>query len=411
MQEIFLGRQPILDRNQNLIAYELLFRSGFTADAGVTDDISASASVIVSAYAELGLANVLGKQRGFINVNAELLMSDMIRLLPRNQVVLELLETITITDEVVRRCGELRSLGYQLALDDVIEITDPIKRLLSLVNVVKIDLLQTSAQALPQLISFLKSKSLLLLAEKVEDLEQAKHCMALGFDLFQGYHFARPQIISGKRADTSQLGLLRLLGLVMSDAETTDIEQELKHYPTLTFNLVRMVNSAASGLPHKISSLKQVIVVLGRKHLQRWVQLLLYTAGRTDSQMMNALMQTAATRGKLMELLAMVERPHDKQYHERAFMTGILSLLDTLLGMPLPEIIAQISLADEVKLALLSRQGNLGRLLLLLEKKERNDIEAVSAMLAEMGFMGMSELIIAELDAIRWANGLNEARH
>ncbi len=411
MQEIFLGRQPILDRNQNLIAYELLFRSGFTADAGVIDDISASASVIVNAYAELGLENVLGKQRGFINVNAELLMSDMIRLLPRNQVVLELLETITITDDVVRRCGELRSLGYQLALDDVIEITDPIKRLLSLVNVVKIDLLQTSAQALPQLISFLKSKSLLLLAEKVEDLEQAKHCMALGFDLFQGYHFARPQIISGKRADTSQLGLLRLLGLVMSDAETTDIEQELKHYPTLTFNLVRMVNSAASGLPHKIGSLKQVIVVLGRKQLQRWVQLLLYTAGRTDSQMMNALMQTAATRGKLMELIATTERPHDKQYHERAFMTGILSLLDTLLGIPLPEIVTQISLADEVKLALLSRQGNLGRLLLLLEEKERNDVDAVSAMLAEMGFMGMSELITAELDAVRWANGLNEARH
>ena len=346
MQEIFLGPQPILDRNQNLIAYELLFRSGFTADAGVIDDISASASVIVNAYAELGLENVLGKQRGFINVNAELLMSDMIRLLPRNQVVLELLETITITDEVVGRCEKLRSLVYQLALDDVIEITDPIERLLPLVNVVKIDLLQTSAQALPQLISFLKSKSLLLLAEKVESMEQAKHCMALGFDLFQGYHFARPQIISGKRADTSQLGLLRLLGLVMSDAETADIEQELKHYPTLTFNLVRMVNSAASALPHKIGSLKQVIVVLGRKQLQRWVQLLLYTAGRTDSQMMNALMQTAATRGKLMELIATAERPHDKQYHERAFMTGILSLLDTLLGMPLPEIVTQISLAD-----------------------------------------------------------------
>ena len=228
----------------------------------------------------------------------------------------------------------------------MIEITDPIERLLPLVNVVKIDLLQTSAQALPQLISFLKSKSLLLLAEKVESMEQAKHCMALGFDLFQGYHFARPQIISGKRADTSQLGLLRLLGLVMSDAETADIEQELKHYPTLTFNLVRMVNSAASALPHKIGSLKQVIVVLGRKQLQRWVQLLLYTAGRTDSQMMNALMQTAATRGKLIELIATAERPHDKQYHERAFMTGILSLLDTLLGMPLPEIVTQISLAD-----------------------------------------------------------------
>ena len=269
MQEIFLGRQPILDRDQNLVAYELLFRSGHTTYAGVTDDASASASVIVDAYTELGLENVLGKQLGFINVNAELLMSDMIHLLPRKQVVLELLETIEITDEVVRRCGELRSMGYQLALDDVVEVTSPIKRLLPLVDLVKIDLLQTSAQALLQLISFLKSRPLLLLAEKVESVEQARHCMALGFDLFQGYHFARPQIIAGKRPDPSRLGLLRLLGLVTSDAETTDIEQELKHYPTLTFNLVRMVNSVACGLPHKIGSLNQVIMVLGRKQLQR----------------------------------------------------------------------------------------------------------------------------------------------
>ncbi len=411
MQEIFLGRQPILDRSENLVAYELLFRSGFTADAGVADDASASASVIVNAYAELGLENVLGKQRGFINVNAELLMSDMIRLLPKKQVMLELLETIEITDEVVRRCGELRRMGYQLALDDVVEITDPIKQLLPLVNVVKIDLLQTSAQALPQLISSLKSRPLLLLAEKVENMEQARHCMTLGFDLFQGYHFARPQIMSGKRADPSQLGLLRLLGLIMNDAENVDIEQELKHYPTLTFNLVRMVNSVACGLPHKIGSLKQVIVVLGRKQLQRWVQLLLYTTGKADSQQMSALMQTAATRGKLMELIATLGQPHDKQYHERAFMTGILSLLDTLLGIALPEIINQLTLADEVKRALLSREGNLGRLLALLEEKEKNDIEAVSVILAETGFLRIGELISAELDAVRWANGLNEARH
>lgn len=411
MQEIFLGRQPILDRKDNLVAYELLFRSGHTLDAGVTNDVSASASVIINAYAELGIQNVLGKQRGFINVNAELLMSDTVNLLPKKQVVLELLETIEINDEVVQRCGQLKSMGYQLALDDVTEITGPIKQLLPLVSVVKIDLLQIRPGALPGLTSFLKSWPLLLLAEKVESAEQAKYCLSLGFHLFQGYHFARPQIISGKRADPSKLGLLRLLELVMSDAETAAIEQELKHYPSLTFNLVRMVNSAASGLSHKISSLKQVIVVLGRKQLQRWVQLLLYTGDRTDSKMENALMQTAATRGRLMELLAAVERPKDKHYQEHAFMTGILSLLDALLGIPLPEIVNQISLADEVEAALLLRQGSLGRLLTLLEIKEKNDVKAVCSMLAEMEFLSISELTAAELDAIRWANELNESNN
>jgi EAL and modified HD-GYP domain-containing signal transduction protein len=411
LQEIFLGRQPILDRSQNLVAYELLFRSGTSLEADVIDDVSASASVIVNAYTELGLENVLGKKRGFINVNAELLMSDMIHLLPKKQVVLELLETITITNQVVNRCDELRRAGYQLALDDVVEMTDPIKRLLPLVNIVKIDLLGVAEGALMNLFGQLKSRRVLLLAEKVESIEQARQCREIGFDMFQGYHFARPQVITGKRADPSQLGLLRLLELVMSDAETVIIEQELKRYPTLTFNLVRMVNSAASGLSHEIDSLKQAIVALGRKQLQRWVQLLLYTLGGADIQKADALMQTATIRGKMMELIAMDQHPHDHQYHDRAFMAGILSLLDTLLGIPMPEIVAQINLANEVKLALLSRRGDLGRLLMLLERKESNDIEATSKILTEIGFLSMGELTIVELKALRWAAELDESRH
>ena len=409
MQEIFIGRQPILDRGQNLVAYELLFRSGTSLEAGVIDDVSASASVIVNAYTELGLENVLGKRRGFINVNAELLMSDMIYLLPKKQVVLELLETITITDQVISRCDELRRAGYQLALDDVVEMTDPIKRLLPLVNIVKIDLLGVTEGALMKLFGQLKSRKVLLLAEKVESIEQARQCREIGFDMFQGYHFARPQIITGKRADPSQLGLLRLLELVMSDAETVIIEQELKRYPTLTFNLVRMVNSAASGLSHEIGSLKQAIVALGRKQLQRWVQLLLYTLGGADVQKADALMQTATIRGKMMELIAMDQRPHDHQYHDRAFMAGILSLLDTLLGISMPKIVAQINLANEVKLALLSRRGDLGRLLMLLERKEFNDIEATSRILTEMGFLSLGELTIIELKALRWVAELDES--
>ena len=411
MQEIFLGRQPILDRSQNLVAYELLFRSGTSLEADVIDDVSASASVIVNAYTELGLENVLGKRRGFINVNAELLMSDMIHLLPKKQVVLELLETITITDQVVNRCDELRRAGYQLALDDVVEMTDPIKRLLPLVNIVKIDLLGVTEGALMNLFGQLKSRRVLLLAEKVESIEQARQCREIGFDMFQGYHFARPQVIIGKRADPSQLGLLRLLELVMSDAETVIIEQELKRYPTLTFNLVRMANSAASGLSHEIDSLKQAIVALGRKQLQRWVQLLLYTLGGADTQKADALMQTATIRGKMMELIAMDQHPHGHQYHDRAFMAGILSLLDTLLGIPMPEIVAQINLANEVKLALLSRRGDLGRLLMLLERKESNDIEATSKILTEIGFLSMGELTIVELKALRWAAELDDSRH
>ncbi len=411
MQEIFLGRQPILDRNHDLVAYELLFRSSQTTQAGIIDDVSASASVIVNAYAELGIQNMLGKQRCFINVDAELLMSDMIHLLPKSKVVLELMGTIEISVELVRRCAELRSMGYQLALDDLIEVTEPIKLLLPVMNVVKVDLLRLEAKLLPEVIGSLKPWPLLLLAERVDSVEQARLCMKLGFHLFQGYHFARPQIIAGKRVDLSRVGLMRLLGFIMQDAEAADIEEEFKHHPNLTYNLMRIVNSVASGPPHKIGSLRQGIVVLGRKQLQRWVLLLLYTAGRGNSQLVSPLMQTAATRGRMMELIAIMDRPYDRDYHERAFIIGIMSLLDTLLSAPLPEILDQLNLLDEVKAALLLRQGRLGQLLTLLEKKEENDTKAVSSMLAGLSCMSLGELITAEMDAICWANGLDEIYH
>lgn len=408
MQDIFLGRQPILDRNQDLVAFELLFRSGRTASANVTDDVSATASVIVNAYGELGIYAVLGRQKGFINVNSELLSSDMIHLLPRSQVVLELLETVEITDEVVRRCAELKNAGYSLALDDVTEVNDKIKLLLPMVNVVKVDVLRLETAALPRIVNSLRPWTLSLVAEKVDSAEQASFCMDLGFQMFQGYYFARPQIISGKRIDPSKLALLQLLNLIMGEAEVADIELELKHHPNLSYNLMRMVNSVACGFPQKINSLRHGVVILGRRQLRRWVQLLLYTAGGPNSKMISPLMQMAATRGRLMELIAAADRPRDKEYQDRAFMIGILSLLDALLGVPLPEIIGRLNVADEVKSALLGRQGRLGRLMTLLEKKEANDVAAVHCILGELAFCGLGELARAELQAVSWANSIAE---
>jgi len=411
MQEIFIGRQPILDRKHDLVAYELSFRSGQTAGADVADDVSATANVIVSSYLDLGVQNVLGQQRGFINVTPKLLMSDIIHLLPKTQVVLELRATAETTDEVVRRCGELKQAGYLLALDDVTSVNDKIEWLLPIVSMAKVDLRRVEAEMLPRVVKALEPWPLLLVAESVDSAEQASRCMALGFQMFQGYFFARPQIISGKRAEPSKLALLRLLKLSRDDAEVVDIEQEFKRHPNLTYDLLRMVNSVACGLPRKISSLRQGIAVLGRKQLQRWLQLLLHTAGGPDSGMVSPLMQLAATRGKLMELIAGVDRSYDKDYQDRALMTGILSLLDSMLGVPLAELVGKLSLADEVKAALLTRQGRLGRLLTLVEKKEENDAQAVYRILDELAFLHLGELIAAEMKAVSWAGGVGETVH
>ncbi len=410
MEGFFLGRQPILDRNQNLVAFELLFRQEETDEkAVVINDLSASANVIINAYCQLGIQNVLGKQRGFINADHDLVMSDIISLLPAKHVVLEIKETALITAEFIKRCNELKQKGYQLALDNVVAMNTKVEQLLPLVSVVKVDILAVEKKELAELVTELNRWPVLLLALKVENREQETYCMQLGFQMFQGYYFARPEVLAVKRADPGKLSLLKLLTLVMGDSDIEEIEKELKHQPGLSYNLMRMVNSVASGVPQKINSIKHAIMILGRKQLQRWIQLLLYTANQSDDSLSNALMQTAAARGKLMELVATTERPHDKNHQERAFMIGILSLLDVLLGIEMQQIIDKLGIPDDMSQALLARDGRLGQELKLIEANEKGEVTAIQSLLTELGFLSLSELADMEMQAIGWANRIGEA--
>ncbi len=409
MDGIFLGRQPILDRKQNLVAFELLFRLGQSATtAEFENDLSATANVIVNAYGQLGIQNVLDQQRGFINVDSELLMSDVICLLPSKHVVLEVLEKVTVTDEIVNRCIELKDKGYQLALDDVIEIDAQTERLLPITSIVKVDISCLEKEALVQLVEKLKKWPVILLAEKVESREQASYCMELGFEMFQGYFFAKPEVISGKRADPAKLSLLKLLALVTGESEVEELEREIKLQPSLSYNLMRMINSVAIGTPKKLTSIKQAIMVLGRVQLKRWIQLLLYTSSQSGASLSNALMQTAAARGKFMELVAQADRPHDKNYHERAFMVGMLSLMDTLLGIEMQKIIDNLGIPEEMGVALLDRQGRLGLELKLAEANEEGNMDEAQEILNELNFLSMDELTNAELEALSWANRVGE---
>lgn len=405
MQQFYLARQPIMDRREQLCAFELLFRSARSAEAGVVDNMHATAQVMVNAFGDIGISGVLGSHKGFINLDAEFLYSDMIELLPRNQVVLELLETIVIDAAVVARCRDLKAMGFSLALDDVLNMGEEIKPLLNVVDVVKMDLSLIASDQLPALVNEFKKYPVKLLAEKVEDRAQASACMEMGFDLFQGYYFARPEMLSGKRADPAKMALLRILTLMLSDAENERIVDEFKAHPTLSYDLLRMVNAAGNNMTVKISSLGHGLMVLGRRALQRWVQLLLYASGNGGG-MYNPLMQLAATRAKLMELIAHRVRPSDRDYAERAFMVGMLSLLDTLMGAPLPEIVARMSLQDDIEAALLHRSGDLGDLLALCGDVEACDTAAIQSRLSLHPGLDSNALNEAQMAAMGWANNL-----
>jgi c-di-GMP-related signal transduction protein len=405
VNDIFLGRQPILDRDQRIVAFELLFRAGNTAGVTVTDDMHATASVIHHAFSEMGVQTVLGSQLGFINISAEMLLSDMVELLPKAQVVLELLETIHVDNAIIERCRALKQQGFTLALDDFV-FNESYRPLLALVDIVKVDLLLHSQDELRLAVNQLKQWPVKLLAEKVDSAEQAAYCHSLGFDLFQGYYFARPLVLSAKRADPSQMALIQLLGLLLKDADTQQIEQIFKQHPNLTYNLMRLVNSVACGVRRSMTSVAQAIMVLGRSQLQRWLQLLMFTL-QSGSSYPSPLLLLAATRGKMMELLA-VKQQRNADYCDEAFMAGILSLIESLIDKPLTDIVKELNLGERLSAALLSREGELGSLLQLVESVEHLDLDYTNSLLAQTGPISLSDLTAAEIEAMSWANQVAE---
>lgn len=409
-EQLFLGRQPILDRDQQLVAYELLFRTGSRNVAEFTDGVQATATVIANAFSELGVEAALGKCRGFINVDEHFLFSDMLELLPRHCVVLEILETVPPTPAVIERCKALKAAGYTLALDDVIQLQPEFVELLSLVEIVKVDIQPLSHIELMQLVMKLKPMGKQLLAEKVDSREQMDQCMKLGFSLFQGYYFAKPTIIAGRKLDHSQLALMKLMGLLLGDADTAELEIALKPEPGLTVNLLRMTNSVGSRTSETITSLRHAIAVLGRRQLQRWLQLLVFASGSRQGTT-NPLLLMAATRGRLMELLACEMRTSDEAFADQAFMAGIMSLMPALIGLPIGEIIAPLGLNSALCKALCEGDGPLGDLLRLAESSETGELEPLAENLARMPYLSPKALNRAQTGALHWANSIGQEQH
>ncbi len=406
VRDFYLGRQPILDRNQALFGYELLFRNAPAGAADFDSGLSATAAVIAHA-GQLGLDKAIGDAQGFLNVDAAVIMSDIFVFLPREKMVLEVHQSVEATAPLLARMAELGGHGFRFALNGVAEITPNIERLLPMIDFVKFDMRGIPAAKLLSMAQVLKRDNKKLIAERVESNTQHDECRALGFDYFQGFYFAQPAVISGRKLTPSQLAVMELMKLVTSEAENIEIERAVKRDVTLALNLLRLVNTPAVGMRQKIDSVSQALIVLGRRQLQRWLQILLYADPAQRGHSASPLLMLATTRGRLLELLAKRLRPSQRNVADIAFTVGIMSLMDALFGISMSEIVVQIPVSDEVSGALTHRTGFFGELLKLAESIEQMDgsEDMVMPALKQLA-ISSDELVQFEVAAFSWSDSV-----
>ena len=358
MQDIYIGRQPIFNRKLDLVAYELLYRAnGVQNAAGLIDHDHATTQVVINAFLEFGLEELVGKKLAFINLPRNFIVRDKPLPFAKDQVVLEILEDIEINEDFLNAVRKLRTEGYAIALDDFTYDPD-LQALVKLSKIVKIDFTALSREQLQAQVAALQEYKVELLAEKIETHEDFEYAKELGFDYFQGYFLCRPHIVSGRSLPSNRLAILRLLcELLDPNKQIAELADLVSQDVALSFKLLRSLNSPFYALPKRIDSIQHAIVYLGTQQIKRWVSLIVL-ANIDDKP--SQLMVVALTRGKMCELIGEAVGENNK---EGLFTIGLFSLLDALLDINLENILVDLPLGPEIKAAILNYTGSMGRIL------------------------------------------------
>lgn len=387
---VSVGRQPIFSKNQQLFAYELLHREGGNSNsANVVDGDIATANVLTNAIVEIGLDRLVGDALAFVNFTRTFLDGTTPIPLEHERLVVEVLESESIDENLVEGVANLSEAGYRIALDDFVYSSqwDP---LLRIADIVKIDVLSMTEKEVINQVQLLRRFDIALLAEKVETYDHLALCTKLGFELFQGYFFARPNVFKEKRASASQAALVGTLAAVNDpEAGPREIDAAVSQDAMLTHKFMRYVNSSSLGRRSKVETVEEAIVYLGKERIRAMSNLLLLTSIDDKPP---ALMRTALIRAINCENLAQALGKDNPQAY---FAAGLLSMLDAFLDRPLPSIVKELPVTDSLKNALLEHQGPMGMCLKAAIGYERAD-----QMVTEDLPLSASEQYLAYLDAI-----------
>lgn len=397
--DVYVARQPIFDVFNQRVAYELLYRDSAQSTAAGQHPADVMCSeMALHAMLTIGLDRLTAGSTAWINITRDHLLAGLHRLFSPENIVLELLETISGDDEVVAACERARADGYVLALDDY-DGRPQLAALLPHASVVKLQVLNRTESQLAPIVRSLTAEGLTVLAECVETVEQLQMCTRIGCTLFQGYVFSRPETLAGRAMSVEQVTILKILGMLMDDrVSEAKLEEAFQSHPTLSYALLRIVNSAAVGT-RSVTSIPHAMRIIGRTALSRWLHVMLVATVASRSPLAHEAVQQALVRARFCELMTQATTSGDPAAQ---FMVGLLSRLDVLLGMPLEEILERLPVRPEVRSALLQGTGTHARTLQMAIAYENADWETVAKFAPPSSFK-LHALIESYAEAAEWA--------
>ena len=395
----FIARQPILDLNQSVVAYELLFRDGESNCFPDIDPDQATSNILSNNHLTLGVENITNNLPAYINFHSNTLINDFPSFLDPSTVVIEILEDVPASDALLSACKQLSEKGYILALDDH-DFDPKWQRFFPYINLLKIDVLQHSMLAISKFIRTINNSKITLLAEKVETAQQFEQTKLLGFTLFQGYFFAKPEMLKQKKVTSTKQKILELVGHASCEQLNFDTMGEIfSSDPGLTYKLLRFINNPCYGRSQEITSLKHALIYLGDIELKKFIALL--ALADLNHNKPTEIISLSLIRAKFCEQISLLQK--NQENPPKAFLTGILSFIDGILDHTLATLLNILPVHADIKQALMTNDNYLAHYLNLAKSIEMGHWQA-SDLLIEQLALTHEQCFIAHTKAITWAD-------
>jgi c-di-GMP-related signal transduction protein len=397
--DVFVARQPIFNRHRRIFAYELLFRDGTSNAFPGVDGGMATSSLLSSSFFTIGIKQIASEHRAFINFTEDMLLRGIPTMFSHQSIVVEILEDVEPTGEVIASCQNLVDKGYILALDDFV-YAKKYTPLLELAKIVKIDFMQNSLDRIRQLVDISKKYHCKLLAEKIETYEEYALASSLGFVYFQGYFFAKPEVLKNKEISSSQMVYMQLiLEINRSEFDIKKLEGLIKQDVAISYKLLKYLNSAYYSRLQPIASIRQAIAFLGEQGIRLFVSVI--ATSKLSETKPDELIRISCIRARFLELLG-AELHQDKGVF---FLLGLFSMLDAMLDASMEFLMKQLPVSDEITEALAYKTGSLFPYLELIQKYEAANWDELDVAIRDLQLDG-TKIMNFYLDAVLWSGYL-----